>query len=323
MQEPRRPLGKSGLMVSPVAMGCWPIAGITSIGVNDADSAAALSAACDAGIDFFDTAYCYGYDGESERLLARTLGHRRGQLTIATKGGIEYRERRQVRAGAPGDLRRQCEESLRRLATDRIDLLYLHAPDPAVPLEESAGELARLLAAGKTRAVGLSNASAEQCARFAAVCPLTAVQPPYNMLQREIEADLLPWCVANDVAICAYWPLMKGLLAGQLPRDHRFDPADGRAKYPVFQGAEWDRTQDFLDEVRRVAARAGKTVAQTVLNWTIQQPGITVALAGGKRAAQMAENAGAMGWRLADGDRAALDDAIRRRGPVPNRRAVS
>ena len=317
MDEPLRRLGATDLFVTPIAMGCWPLAGIASLDVNDADSVAALEAAADAGINFFDTAYCYGYDGESERLIARALGHRREELVIATKGGIEYRDRVQVRCGRPADLRRQCEASLRRLNTDRIDLLYLHAPDPAVPIEESAGELARLLAEGKTRAVGASNVGVAECERFRRACPLTAVQPLYNMLQRGIEADLVPWCQEHGVAIAAYWPLMKGLLAGQMPRDHRFDPRDPRQKQAVFLGVEWERTQDFLDEVRRVAAAAGKTVAQTVLNWTICQPGITVALAGGKRAAQMRDNAGAMAWRLDAEQQETLAAAIRRRGDPP------
>src|SRR4029079_6866249 len=195
-------------------------------------------------------------------------------------------------------LERECEESLRRLRTDRVELLYLHAPDPATPLVESAAALRKMLDTGKTRAVGISNASIEQIQEFHAVCPLSAVQPVYNMLQREIEQDCVPWCLENQVSLMIYWPLMKGLLAGKLPRDHVFDPRDGRRKYPMFQGEEWQKNQDFLEKLRPIAAESGKSVAELVLNWTIHQPGITAALCGAKRPQQIRANAGGMGWRL-------------------------
>src|SRR5579872_3467073 len=167
-----RPLGATEILVTPIAMGCWPIAGITSIDVNELDSLATLQAAFQAGINFFDTAYCYGFEGESERMIARALSSHRHEIVIATKGGIHWENGKQARDGSPATLKRQCEESLRRLSTDRVDLLYLHAPDPNVPLADSAGALKELLAAGKTRSVGLSNASLGQLAEFSAVCPL-------------------------------------------------------------------------------------------------------------------------------------------------------
>ena len=303
-------------------MGCWPISGITSIDVNERDSLATLMAALDAGINFFDTAYCYGRSGESERMIARALGARRDEIVIATKGGIHWENGQQGRDGSPATLKRQCEESLRRLETDRVELLYLHAPDPKVPLAESAGALKDLLDQGKTRAVGLSNASAEELARFAAVCPLTAYQPHYNLLQREIEASQLPWCRQRSIAVIVYWPLMKGLLAGKLARDHVFDPRDGRRKYPMFQGEEWRKNQDFLDKLRRIAATARKSVAEVVINWTIHQPGITAALCGAKRPEQIRANAGGMGWRLSEDQLAAIDQALLERGPAASRGAV-
>ncbi|HVJ81061.1 MAG TPA: aldo/keto reductase [Planctomycetia bacterium] len=317
-ESPRR-LGNSDLFVSPIAMGCWPIAGVTSVDVNDADSADTLRAAFDSGIDFFDTAFCYGYEGESERLIGATLGPVRDRIVIATKGGLHWQEKRQVRDASPARLRAECEESLRRLGTDRVDLLYLHAPDPRVPLAESAGELRRLRDEGKTCAVGVSNLDVTQLEEFVAECPIAAFQPPFNMLQRDIEDDRLPWCVERNVAVVIYWPLMKGLLAGHLARDHVFDPKDGRPKYPIFQGEDWERNQDFVDRLRLIATRLGKSVPQIVLNWTIQQPGITVALAGAKRDYQIRDNAGGMGWRLSEVDLGEIDQAIAARGPTAAR----
>ncbi len=242
-----RSLGDAGLQVSAVAMGCWPIAGMTSLDVNETDSLATLQAALEHGVNFFDTAYCYGRDGESERLIARGLGHRRDEIVIATKGGIHYdRQGKRLLDARPETLQRECDESLRRLGTDRVDLLYLHAPDPGTPLTDSAGALRDLMTAGKTRCVGVSNLTREQLEAFHAVCPVAAFQPPYNMLQRQIERDTLPWCRQHGVAVVVYWPLLKGLLAGQLPRDYVFPPRDGRAKYVMFQGEEWQKNQDFV-----------------------------------------------------------------------------
>jgi aryl-alcohol dehydrogenase-like predicted oxidoreductase len=318
-----RALGSTGIVVSPVALGCWPIAGMTSLDVNEADSLATIQAAIDCGINFLDTAYCYGANGDSERLIARAVAGSREKVAIATKGGIHWAaDGSRVIDGRPESLRRECEESLRRLATDHVELLYLHAPDPKTPLAESAAALRGLLEAGKTRAVGVSNFSLAQLEEFHAVCPIAAFQPPYNMLQRDIERDTLPWCVKHGVAVCIYWPLMKGLLAGKLNRDHAFRPGDGRAKYPMFQGQEWQRNQDFLDELRAIAAEAGKTVAQIVVNWTIHQPGITVSLCGAKRPDQIRETAGAMGWKLSPLQLVRIDAALARRGLAVTRGAV-
>lgn len=319
---PRRPLAGMTSLVSPIAMGCWPIAGITSLEVTESNSLATLERAFDSGINFFDTAYCYGYDGESERLIAKALGSRRDQIVIASKGGIHFDNRVQQRDGRPETLRRECEESLRRLQTDWIDLYYLHAPDPATPLVESAEALRRLQESGKVRAVGLSNASLDQLREFHAVCPLSAYQPHYNMLQREIEASQLPWCMAEGIAVCVYWPLLKGLLSGRLARDQQFDPRDGRRKYPMFSGEEWVKNQDFLDRLRPLEAETGRTLAQIVLNWTIQRPGITVALCGAKRPDQIEDNAAAMTWKLTPEQIARIDAAIAERGPVVSQPAV-
>lgn len=319
-----REIGRSGLMVTPLALGCWPIAGITSINVTQHDSLATIQAAFDAGLNFFDTAYCYGYDGESERMVGQILRSVRDRVVIATKGGITWnQDKKQVRTGHPAAIRQQADESLRRLGIDVIDLYYLHAPDPLVPIAESAGAIRELIDAGKVRAAGASNFRVEQLAEFHAVCPLAAFQPHYNMLQREIEQSQLPWCVAHDVSAIIYWPLMKGLLAGKLSRDHVFDPRDGRQKYPMFHGEEWERNHDFLDRLRPIAEECQTTIAQLVLNWTIQQPGITVALCGAKRPDQIRDNAAALTWRLTPAQLEQIDAAIRARGPIISRAAVT
>lgn len=319
-----RRLGTTDMTVSPVAMGCWPIAGITSIGVTEADSLATLTAAYEAGINFFDTAYCYGYEGESERLIAKALGPHRDQIILASKCGIHWdADRKQVKDGRPDTIHRECEESLERLKTDRIDLYYLHAPDPNVPIRESAGALRELLDAGKVRAVGVSNIwTIPEFEEFEAECPITASQPHYNLLQREIDDEILPWCRSRSISTVVYWPLMKGFLAGKLRRDHVWDPKDGRQKYPIFSGEEWDKTHDFVDRLRGISDTLGCTVAQLAVAWVLQRPGITSALCGAKRPEQIEDTAVAMNITFTEAQLNEIDAAIQARGPVASRRAV-
>ncbi len=318
-----RQLGRTDIYVSPVALGCWPIAGMTSLHVTEANSLKTLQAAVDEGINHFDTAYAYGAAGESERLIAKGLGHRRDEIVIATKGGIAWAaDGSRIVDGRPETLRRQCEESLRRLETDRVELLYLHAADPVTPVAESAGGLKQLLDEGKARSICASNLSLGQLSEFSAECPLTAIQPNYNMLQRDIEAAIVPWCIENGVSSLVYWPLLKGLLAGKLARDHVFEEGDGRRKYSQFQGEQWRRNHDLLDELRPIAGQAERTLAQLVINWTIHQPGITSALCGAKRPDQLRENAGGMGWQLADELLVAIDRALARRGKPAEMKAI-
>jgi len=318
-----REIGTTGIMVSPVALGCWPIAGMTSPDVTHEQSLLTLHAAVDSGINFLDTAYAYGVDGESERLIAEALGDRREQLVIASKGGIslETGGARNI-DGRPGTLRTHCEKSLGRLQTDYLDLLYLHAPDPQVPVRESAGALRELMEEGKTRSVGVSNFTLQQIIDFQGECPIAAFQPPYNMLQRDIEVDTLPWCRENSVSVMVYWPLMKGLLAGKLARDHVFTPGDSRLKYPMFQGEEWEKNQDLVDALRELGTRSGHSVAQMAVNWTLSQPGISVALCGAKRPEQIRETAGAMGRPLDSTTLTAIDQLLAERGIPITRAAV-
>lgn len=180
-----------------------------------------------------------------------------------------------------------------------------------------------MLEGGLVRAVGVSNFhTVDLMESFQAVCPIAASQPHYNMLQRDIEADRLPWCRAHGVSTVVYWPLMKGFLAGKLRRDHQWDPRDGRQKYPIFQGAQWDKTHDFVDRLREIAAEASCSVAQLVVAWTIRQPGVTAALCGAKRPEQIEETAGAMRVSLDERLMGEIDAAIAARGDVVNRSAV-
>lgn len=324
MKTEQRQLGSSDLMVSPVAFGSWPIAGVTSLDVNDEDSLATIRACADLGINFIDTAYCYGPHGESENLLRRALIDRRDEFVIATKCGIHYNDHgQQTNDARPVQIARECDESLKRLGTDRVELYYLHSPDPQVPLADSAGAIRQLIDAGKARYAGLSNHQLEQIEEFHAICPLTAVQLPYNMLQRDIEARTIPWCMENKVAVVVYWPLMKGLLAGKLREQSDLAKDDNRRGYPMYQGEEWERNQAFVDVLREVAAECEQSVAAIVIHWTIQQPGITAALCGAKRRWQLEESAAAMTFELHQEHRQRIDEAIEQRGDAAAKRVFT
>ncbi len=292
---PRRRLGQSDLWVSPVALGCWPIAGVSSLGVNDDDSLATIHAALDAGINFFDTAYSYGYDGQADLLLAQVLRKRGAEMIVASKVGTHYdAQQRQVVDGRPATLLEHARRGCERLGVEQLDVIYLHAVDPQVPLAESAGAIAEILKQGLARYAGVSNVDPQQLTAFTAVCPVIIVQPPFNMLQIEKVQAIIPQCVDQQIAIAAYWVLMKGVLAGRMTREYRLDPADRRLNYPVYQGAAWQRTHDLLDRLRPLAAGLNCTLAQLVIAWTLAQPGLTVALCGAKRPEQIQESAGAM-----------------------------
>jgi len=333
MNTAPRPLGSAPVSVGPLGLGCWPLAGMTRAGVTREAAVATVRAAVDRGITHLDTAYCYGEQGESERAIRAALAGIgpavRDAVVIAGKCGIHWEPdasrdppRRQALDGRPERIRAEVEESLGRLGTDRLDLLYLHAPDPTIPIEDSAGELRRLLEAGKARAIGLSNASREQLERFAAVCPLAACQMHFNMLQREIEREVLPWCRAHGVAMVVYWPLMKGLLAGGMHLGQVFPTSDSRHKYPMFQGDEFARNLDFVDSLRPIATRLGAALPDLVIAWTAEQPGITSVLFGATSPEQVAENARALACDLDDEARTAIAAAIAARGTVASGRAV-
>lgn len=317
---PRRALGKTGFQIAPVAMGCWPIAGVTTLDTNEADSIATLQAAIDLGVNHLDTAYVYGPQGESETLIRRAIQGRRDEVVIATKGGIHFEGSEMVNDASPATLRAECEQSLARLGTDRVELYYLHSPDEGVAIEESAAAIAELVAAGKALGAGASNCTIEELKRFHAVCPLDAVQLPFNMLQRGIEQQTLPWCREEGISVMVYWPLMKGLLTGKFPRDHRFHPDDPRKDQPLFQGEEWQRNQDLLDKLRAMAEARGISVTELVVAWTIAQPGITAALCGAKRVEQINESAAALQVELTTDDLDAIDQALRERGPAETNR---
>ncbi len=324
-----RQLGRSDLSVPVVAFGAWAIGGGPYWGPGDDDAAVeAIRAALDAGIDAIDTAPIYGM-GHSERLVGRAIDGRRDEVLLLTKVGLRWdskdgelffestgddgRPLEVYRNSRPDSVRREVERSLERLATDRLDLVQVHWPDSTTPIAETMGALAGLVREGKIRAVGVSNYDTDMLDQAVAGLgdvPLASVQPKYNLLVRDIERDVLPWARAHDVGVLAYSPLEQGLLTGKVTSARDFG-ATGRGKRPTFQSVNRDRVNALLEQVVAPVARAhDATLAQVVIAWTVQQPGLTTALVGARRPDQARENAAAGQLVLTAGEWEQIDRAF-------------
>jgi aryl-alcohol dehydrogenase-like predicted oxidoreductase len=307
----KRRLGASRIEVSVLGIGTWAMSGyVPAWGVvDDNESVAAIREALDGGVNLLDTAPIYG-DGHSETIVGRAIAGRRDEVVLATKCGLlpspSGGEPR--RCLARDSILRECDASLRRLQTDVIDVYQCHWPDPKTPLRETMEALVALLQMGKIRGIGLSNFSCEQMAAAKEFGPVHSIQPPFSLLTRRAAADLLPYCREHEMGVLAYGPLAKGLLTGKFSADSQIRGV--RAEDPEFTGARFRQNLDFVDRLRPMAARYGKTVGQLALNWVIHQPGITAALFGAKRPSQVVENLGASGWSIDAADLARIDELL-------------
>jgi aryl-alcohol dehydrogenase-like predicted oxidoreductase len=292
----------------------WPIAGVSSLDVDFESSCQTVQAALDSGINHFDTAYSYGYQAEADVVLRHCLSTRWNEVVISTKVGQHYTpSKKRVLDARPETLKRHTDEILSRLGRNHVDILYLHSPDPSVPIEESARALEEIFQAGKTRCLGISNVSTTQAQQFSEVVMPSIIQPAFNMLQPETMHELRPFIEKHDLAVASYWPFMKGLLAGKLTRDYPFDPSDRRLTYPMFQSPEWEVNQDFVDVLREISNGVGCSVSQLVAHWTLSQPNITTVLCGAKRPEQIVQSASGMNLELPVEIRHQLDHAIESR----------
>ncbi|MFO0012529.1 MAG: aldo/keto reductase [Planctomycetota bacterium] len=304
-------LGKSNLEVHRIGLGAWPMAGLTSLGVTDENSIATIRRASELGIDHLDTAYSYGIDGRSDRVIAAALEGKSQNFVVASKVGAKLDDQGVWRNDArPEAMIQQASEIRDRLRIDAIDLLYLHAPDPDVSLLESADALKSIVDRGWAKWAGVSNVNAAQLDAFHQRCPVVAVQTYFNMFQQDSVQDLREFCSQHTIAIVVYWVLMKGVLAGRMERGHQLDPQDRRRKYPIYQGIQWQTSQDLLDRLREMASSKGCTVAQLVVAWTLLQPGISIALVGAKRPDQIEETANSYEISLAPSETAAIQEWI-------------
>lgn len=314
-------LGRSDLLVSRVAFGTWQLGG--DWGPTDSEAAtAAIRRAADSGVTFFDTAQAYGF-GASESLLAESLsGRRRDELVIATKGGLRPRGAGVVRDASAEWIRTGVDQSLRSLDTDYIDLFQLHWPDPKTPFDETADALAKLVADGKIRHIGVSNFDAAQIEMFNADLPVETLQPPYHLFRREIEKDVLPYTTTHDIGVLVYGPLAHGLLGGNLRLDTRLAPGDWRAKSSVFQGEAYRRNLEVVAELRSFAgSELGITLGQLAIAWTLANPAVHVAIVGTRNPNHVDEALAAAEIELDPAAMARIDDLVRDAvsiaGPTP------
>jgi len=305
-----RQLGKSDLSISTVGLGCWAIGGWWWGGTDVNESIAAVQKAIDVGMTFIDTAPVYGW-GLAEEIVGRALEGRRDRAVIATKCGVIWdREQGELffedaghrifRCLSKENILREVEVSLRRLRTDRIDLYQCHWPDKTTPLELTMDALLTLRDQGKIRAIGVSNFTASMHAECLKHGPLHSSQPRYNMLDRKMEKDVLPFCRKHNVGVVAYSPLEQGILTGKVTPDREFAPDDYRTKRPWFQKENLRRALGFLDRIRPIAEEHGKSLTQLAIAWVLSQPGVTAAIVGARRPEQVEHNAGGAGWQLTD-----------------------
>jgi len=285
---------------SRIGLGTWAIGGWLWGGTDEEASVRTVRAAIDRGITLIDTAPIYGF-GESESLVGRAVAEsgRRDNLVIATKAGIDWPEESPRRNATRERLEYEIDQSLRRLQVDVIDVHQVHWPDPLVPVEETAQAMKALQEKGKIRTIGVSNFSPEQMDRFRAEAPLAVCQPPYNLFERGIEEDVLPYCRDNGITTLTYGALCRGMLSGRMHRDREFPGDDLRNFDPKFQQPRYDQ---YIDAVRALDAlaekRFHKRVIHLALRWVLDQPGVGVALWGARRPEQLDPAAEVMGWAL-------------------------
>jgi aryl-alcohol dehydrogenase-like predicted oxidoreductase len=301
----------TSLKLSPVAIGTWAIGGWMWGGTDEAESIATIRAAFEHGINVVDTAPVYGF-GRSEEIVGKAIAESRlrSSVIIATKVGLQWEDGRVSRNASRARIMREVEESLCRLQTDYIDIYQVHWPDPLITIEETADAMHTLFAQGKIRAIGVSNFSVGQMERFRRVAPLHVLQPPYNLFERGIEADLLPYCQKNGIAMLGYGALCRGLLSGRMRADTVFDGDDLRRTDPKFREPRFAQYLAAVGKLDRLAQRFGKRIIQLAIRWMLDQ-GVTTALWGARHPEQLQPVDEVTGWSLDASAKAEIDRILR------------
>jgi aryl-alcohol dehydrogenase-like predicted oxidoreductase len=312
-------LGRSSVETSRIGLGTWAIGGLEWGGTDEEASIATIRAAVERGVTLIDTAPIYGF-GRSEEIVGKALaeGGLRQRAQIATKLGLAWPDGVVYRDSRPALIRSEVEASLRRLRTDVIDLYQVHWPDLETPFAETAETLEGLRREGKIRAVGVSNFSPSQMDEFRTAAELDAVQSPYNLFEREIDADVLPYAARTGLTVLAYGALCRGLLSGRMHLETKFEGDDLRNTDPKFRGDRFRQYLAAVDELQRLAReRFGKSVLALAVRWILDQ-GPTIALWGARRPAQLDPLGEIEGWHIDEASRQEIDAILQRciRDPV-------
>jgi aryl-alcohol dehydrogenase-like predicted oxidoreductase len=303
-------IGASGLKTSRIGLGTWAIGG-WMWGTSEAQSIATIRSAVERGVTLIDTAPAYGF-GRSEEIVGKALaeGSLRDKVQIATKVGLAWKDGKLFRDSRATRIRKEIEDSLRRLRTDAIDIYQVHWPDLETSIAETARTLEALRREGKIRAIGVSNYSPTQMESFRAVAPLDSVQPPYNLFEREIEPDVLPYAEQTGLTVLSYGALCRGLLSGRMTAETRFDGDDLRNVDPKFRGKRFRQYLAAVDELKTLAReRFGKSVLALAVRWVLDQ-GPTIALWGARNPRQMDGIDEIEGWHIDAAAKAEIESIL-------------
>ena len=310
----KRRLGNSDLQITSLGVGAWAMGGSGwrfSWGPqDDKDSIAAIRKALESGMNWIDTAAVYGL-GHSEEVVGRSLEGIPHRPYIFTKCSRVWNERGELSGSLKAEsLRRECEASLRRLKVDVIDLYQIHWPLPDEDIEEGLTTLAKLKEEGKVRYIGLSNFNVSQMKRAQAIAPITSLQPPYSILARDIEKEILPYCAEQNIGVIVYAPMRSGLLSGAMTRERAgaLPDDDWRRRDPDFQEPKLSRNLQLVDLLRSIGKRHGRTPGEVAIAWTLRHPAVTAAIVGLRRPEQVSGIIGAGEFRLSSEEIGEIDN---------------
>jgi aryl-alcohol dehydrogenase-like predicted oxidoreductase len=309
----KKRLGNSDMDLTPIGVGAWAMGGGGwAFGwgpQDDAQSIAAIHTALDGGVNWIDTAAVYGL-GHSEEIVARALEGRSGKPYVFTKCERVWNQKGEIRSLLKADsVRLECENSLRRLNTDTIDLYQIHWPDPDEDVEEGWSTLAKLKEEGKVRWIGVSNFNLPQLERCAAIAPVASLQPPYSAISPEAEVEILPYCLRQGIGVIVYSPMKSGLLTGHMTRERLagLPQDDFRRRAIAFQEPHLSRNLALADLMVKIGARYGRSAGEVAIAWTLRHPAVTGAIVGMRSPQQAREILGAMEFRLGEEDIAEIE----------------
>jgi len=320
----RRQLGYTDLQLTTVGLGTWAMGGPWQFGwgpQDDSEAIAAILEAIERGVNWLDTAPVYGL-GHSEELVGKALKQTSEKPLIATKCGLLWNDKREkVSCLKSQSIRQECHASLKRLGVEVIDLYQIHRPEPAEDVEQAWEEMAKLAEEGKVRYTGVSNFNVEQIEHIQKIAPVASLQPPYNMLHREVEDELLGYCAENKIGVVVYSPMCRGLLTGKFSQERLagLPLDDHRRRSPDFHDPQFTATLQLVDQLRPIAEHNGKTLAQLAISWVLRRSEVTAAIVGARRPDQIAETSAASDIELTAEDIGEIEQLLAERQKKINR----